>query len=101
MADYLTSFTPSQNLLIDTGQGHVAGIIVTSDSATPGACTLYDYTGNGPPTGPVLITVIANYYSPIILMMNDRFAPRFHDGLWLYLSDHCYLTLWHHMPKVI
>jgi hypothetical protein len=99
MADKLICYTPSQDVQVDTGQGHIAGIIVTSDSATVGACTLYDYIGGGPPSGK-LIDVIVNQAYPIILLMNDRYAPRFRSGLWLHLSAHCYLTMWYHMPKI-
>jgi hypothetical protein len=100
MADKLICYTPSQDVLVDTGQGHIAGLILTSDSATVGACTLYDYAGAGPPTGPKLMDMIVNSSYPIVLFLSDRYSPRFHSGLWLHLSDHCYLTLWWHMPKI-
>jgi len=100
MTDYLTVYTPDQDVQVDTGKGHVAGVVVSSTSTTPGAMELYDYAGAGPPTGPGILLVSVTAYSPVILLFNDRFAPRFADGLWLHLASDCYLTLWHHVPLV-
>jgi len=100
MADYLTCYTPGTDVQVDTGKGHVAGVLLSSTSTTPGAFVLYDYAGASPPTGPAILMASVTAYSPVILLFNDRFAPRFSDGLWLHLSADCYLTLWHHLPKV-
>jgi len=99
MTDYLTCFTPDQDVQINTGKGHVAGVVLSSTSTTPGALQLFDYAGAGPCTGPSILLVSVTAYSPVVLLFNDRFAPRFHDGLWLQLSTDCYLTIWHHIPN--
>ncbi len=99
MTDYIFVYVGPQNLQLATGKGHFAGAIVTSDSAVPGACTLYDYQGAGPP----LITdkiyeVIVTSPQPLVTLFNDRYAPRFHEGVWLILSDNLYATLYVHVP---
>ncbi len=100
MTDYILCYTGPQDIQIDTGKGHLAGVVVTSVSATPGACELYDYAGAGPPDGPVIYNVMINSGYEITHLFNDRYAPRFNDGLWLHLSDDCYAILWAHFPKM-
>ena len=96
MVDYITVYTPDQDVQVNTGKGHVAGIVLTSSSQLPGACELYDCIGS-PPSAPILLAAVTAY-SPVVLLFNDRFAPRFNTGLWLHLSTDCYLTIWHHVP---
>jgi hypothetical protein len=36
--------------------------------------------------------------APVVALFNDRFAPRFHDGLWLISSADVYCMIWHHHP---
>ncbi len=98
MTDYLSCFTPDQDAQVDTGKGHVAGALVTSTSATSGACSLYDYAGAGPPDGPKILEVMVNSNAPLTLLFNDRYAPHFKDGLWLHSSAEVYVTLWFHIP---
>jgi hypothetical protein len=43
--------------------------------------------------------VMANSSHEVTHLFNDRYAPRFNDGLWLHLSDGCYAILWAHFPK--
>ena len=101
MPDYLSTFPPDQDVQVDIGKGHVAGLVLTSTSTTPGACELYNYVGVGPPDiSDAIFVASVTAYSPVICLFNDRFAPRFPDGLWLHLSADCYLTLWHHVPLV-
>jgi hypothetical protein len=101
MTDYIVCYTGPQDVLIDTGKGHLPGAIITTNlDATSGACTMYDYTGAGPPTGPQIFNVLVTNSAPMTCYFNDRFAPRFHDGLWLHLSDHCYAMIWYHIPTV-
>ncbi len=98
MADKLYIFTPTQNKQVDTGRGHLAGVIATSDDlATPVAVTVYDYAGVGPPDE-VIFQVIVTAPHPIVMLFNDRFAPRFQDGVWLVTGDHVYVTLFVHIP---
>jgi hypothetical protein len=99
MADKRYIFTPNQDLQVDTGKGHLAGAIVSSTSAVSGACTVYDYAGMGPP----LITqkifeIMVNANNPVIILYNDRFAPRFYSGVWLHSSADVYVTLFVHIP---
>jgi hypothetical protein len=98
MADLLDIYTPNQNVQVDTRKGHLAGMIVTSTSTTPTACTLYDYEGAGPPTGPKIFEVMVSAYAPVIILFNDRYAPRFQDGLWLISGNNIYTSIWHHHP---
>ncbi len=98
MPDYITCYMPDTDVQVDSGKGHVAGIVLTSTVTTPGAMELYDYSGAGPPTGPGILLCSVTAYTPVVLLFNDRFSPRFIDGLWLHLSSDCYLTLWHHLP---
>jgi hypothetical protein len=101
MSDYVLCFTGPQDCQVEfPGQGHLAGVVVTSDSATPGACSLYDYAGGAPPTGPKIYDVIVNSAYQVTHLFNDRYAPRFKQGLWLHLSEHCYAILWAHFPKI-
>ncbi|HSB65035.1 MAG TPA: hypothetical protein VLD65_00560 [Anaerolineales bacterium] len=97
MADKLYLYTPTQNLQVDTGKGHLAGVIATSDSTTAGAVTIYDYAGAGPPSEKIF-EVIVTAPMPVILLFNDRYAPRFQDGVWLISSDHVYVTMFVHIP---
>jgi hypothetical protein len=99
MGDKLITYTPNQDILVDTGKGHVAGLVITSTSTTAGACDLFDYVGAGPPTGPKIFTGMGSIYSPLAILFNDRYSPRFNAGLWLHLSANMYLTMWYHMPK--
>jgi hypothetical protein len=99
MTDYIDLKTPNQDVQLHTGKGHIAGVIVTSTSTTPDSCTLYDYAGAGPPTGPKIFEVMNNCNAPNTLLFNDRYAPRFHDGVWLHLGANCYATFWIHIPK--
>jgi hypothetical protein len=101
MPDYYSVYTGPQDLLLGTGKGHLAGVIVTTTEATSGACTVYDYTGAGPPTGPKIFNVVVNSSNPMVSLFNDRFAPRFNDGAWLHLSDHCYAMIWFHIPPAV
>jgi len=100
MADKLITYTPDHDVQVDTGKGHIAGLVITSTSTTAGACDLFDYVGAWPPSGPKIFTAMASIYAPVILLMNDNYSPRFNDGLWLHLSSNMYLTMWYHMPKV-
>ena len=98
MADLLDIYTPTQNLQVAQGKGHLAGVIVTSSSSTAGGCTLFDYSGVGPPDGPKIFSVVVCNGAPVVALFNDRFAPRFHDGLWLISSADVYCMIWHHHP---
>lgn len=101
MTDYVLCYYGPQDVQIESpGVGHVAGVIVSTTEATPGACELYDYAGAGPPTGPLIYCVMVTDQYCVTHLFNDRYAPRFKEGLWLHLSDHCYLTLYAHFPKV-
>ncbi len=98
MADLLDIYTPDQNVQVHTAKGHLAGVVVTSTSSTSGACTLYDYDGAGPPDGPKIFEVMVCANAPVIILFNDRYAPRFHDGLWLISGNNVYCSIWHHHP---
>ncbi len=99
MPDYLLCYNGPQDVEIDAGQGHLAGVVVTSTVATPGSCQLYDYAGAGPPTGPTIYLAMINSTYQITHLFNDRYAPRFKQGLWLHLSVDCYAMIWAHFPK--
>ena len=99
MADKLYLYNPTQNLQVDTGKGHLAGVIITcDDQAAAGAVTIYDYAGGGPPSEKIF-EVVVTAPIPIIIFFNDRYAPRFQDGLWLISTDHVYVTMYAHMPS--
>ncbi|NJD58676.1 MAG: hypothetical protein C3F13_18040 [Anaerolineales bacterium] len=98
MADLLDIYTPDQDLQVYAGKGHVAGVMVSSTSTTSGACTLYDYAGVGPPDGPKVFEVMVCANAPVIVLFNDRYSPRFHNGLWLISSADVYVSIWHHHP---
>ncbi len=100
MTDYLLCYNGPQDIQIDVGKGHLAGVVVTSVSSTPGACELFDYAGAGPPDGPTIYITVVNANYEITHLFNDRYAPRFNDGLWLHLSDDCYAMIWAHFPKI-
>ncbi len=99
MTDYIILYTPDQNLQVVTGAGHLPGVIVTSTSGTPAACSIFDYAGAGPPaiTDKIFEVMVNNQY-PVVILFNDRFAPRFHDGVWLTLGNNLYATLYVHVP---
>ncbi len=97
MADKLYLFTPEQNLQVDTGKGHLAGVIATSTSTTSGAVSVYDYAGAGPPDEKIF-EVMVTAPQPVIILFNDRYAPRFQDGVWLISSANIYVTLYVHIP---
>jgi hypothetical protein len=99
MPDYILCYTGPQDVQVEfAGKGHVAGVIISTTESTSGACSLYDYAGAGPPTGPLIYNVVLNNQYFITHLFNDRYAPRFNDGLWLHLSDKCYLILYAHFP---
>jgi hypothetical protein len=102
MTDYFTCYTGPQDILMTTGKGHLAGVIVTSTCAdtAPGACSVYDYSGGGPPNGPKIFDVMVNAIAPMVTLFNDRYAPRFRSGVWLHLLDHCYAMIWYHVPTI-
>ena len=100
MTDYLFAMTGPQDVQLGTGRGHLAGVVVTTTEATPGACQVYDYAGAGPPTGDTIFVVVVNNQYEVTHLFNDRYAPRFADGAWLHLSDDCYAMLWVHIPDV-
>ena len=95
MSDYFFCYTGPQDIQLDVGKGHVPGVVVTTTEAASGACSLYDYNGAGPPIGPKIFDVMVNASTPITLLFNDRYAPRFKTGVWLHLSDHCYAMIWY------
>ncbi len=100
MVDKLYIYTPNQNIQVDTGKGHLAGVIATSDSlTTPGAVAVYDYAGAGPPSEKLYECIVTGPY-PLVMLFNDRFAPRFQDAVWLVSSAHVYVTLFVHMPVI-
>jgi hypothetical protein len=72
--------------------------MVCSTSATSALCTLIDYAGEGPPDGSVIFEVMVCASAPVIVLFNDRYAPRFQDGLWLISGNNVYVTVWHHHP---
>lgn len=99
MTDKLYIYTPDQNLQVDTGKGHLAGVIITSTSLTgPKGCTIFDYAGAGPPSEKIF-EVMVNAYTPVIIFFNDRYAPRFQDGVWLIAGAEVYVTMYLHMPN--
>ncbi len=98
MTDYIKLYTPDQDLQVVTGAGHLPGVIVTSTSATSTACTIFDYAGPGPaPASSKIFEVVLNASTPLVILFNDRFAPRFHDGVWLTLGENLYATLYVHV----
>lgn len=99
MTDYILVYVGPIDQMIDTGKGHVAGVMVTSDQAAVGAITIYDYNGAGPPDGPKIYEAIVNQAYPLVTLFNDRYSPRFNDGAWLHLSDGLYATIWIHFPR--
>lgn len=99
MTDYVLVYIGPQDVQIDTGKGHLAGVMVTSGVVASGTITVYDYAGAGPPTGPKIYEAVINMAYPLITLFNDRYAPRFHDGGWLHLSDDLYATIWIHFPR--
>jgi hypothetical protein len=101
MTDYCVCYTGAVDDVLETGKGHLAGVIVTSTSAVSGACSLYDESTSGAPTGPKIYEVMVNANSPVITLFNDRYAPRFHEGIYLHLSDDCYAMIWFHIPPVV
>ena len=99
MTDKRYIFTPEQDLQVDTGKGHLAGVIVSSVSSTSGVCTVYDYAGAGPPEiTDKIFEIVINANNPAIILFNDRYAPRFYSGVWLFSAADVYVTLFVHIP---
>jgi hypothetical protein len=84
MANYQQVITASS--LIHTGEGYLAGLVVSVDGATPLSLTCYDNTAG---SGTVIFQAHISPESvqqPFTLFFPDRFAPRFATGLYVSIS---------------
>lgn len=97
MADRISIYTPTQDVLNYTGKGFVTGIIVTSSSTTPSSLILYDQVVDG--GGTKILEVQVNANAPVIIFFEDRFAPRFFTGLWVELGAAAYATIYSRCPN--
>lgn len=90
MPDTVTVHTTSE--VIYNGSGHVAGFVASTTAVAMGM-SLYDGLDN---TGTKLFQIAFDVDHPVTLFFNDRFAPRFHTGLYLEITDPVQVTIWCH-----
>ena len=96
MADVVTVQAASQNKQLTTSPGAVAGLVITSTSATPTSLALYDYDGAGPPSTKIFEAMVGSD-GPLVVFFADRFAPRFTAGLWLISGANLSVTIWYYV----
>jgi hypothetical protein len=96
MSDTLTVHTVSA--LLYTGKGHVAGLIATT-TADDMAIILYDALNNTNPATKIF-KMAFNSTTPIQIFFTDRYAPRFHTGLYLEMTDPTQVTIWCHQVAI-
>lgn len=89
MSDYLGVFTASG--LIHTGRGQLTGVVLTCSSTTAGVVTFYDNTSA---TGTKLFEAPVSAYSPVSIFFQERFGPKFVNGLYLSLGTGVTATVW-------
>lgn len=80
MADYVS--VHSVSTLVHTGKGQFTGIVLTAKSGTP-LCTIYNNTTNA---GTKIFEAYAPVNHPLVILFDDRFAPRFTTGCYIELT---------------
>jgi hypothetical protein len=90
MADTISVHKTSE--LVHNGPGHVAGIVASTSDVAMGL-SIYDGLDN---TGTLLFELMFDVDHPVVIFMNDRFAPRFQTGCYLEMTDPVTVTIWCH-----
>lgn len=89
MADVLGCYATSS--LVDTGEGQLAGIVVSVSLDSAEQIIIYDNTSAG---GNWLFTAWVTGHNPLVIFFSERFAPIYWTGLYITVGAHMLATIW-------
>ena len=91
MADVLQVVTTSTSVI--TGKGVLTGLIVSlGTTSSSGTIIIYDNTAG---SGTIIFQAeVFSNSPPLVIMFEDRFAPRFATGLYVALDANVIANIW-------